>query len=124
MTGGAVSPSPTPQPIPAEGYIQIFANPECTQYADGTQSTVYARINRAWIYNDGWRIDEGPDGGRIDCYGPNEEEPEVQYGMTVWVDWVVETERDEPYNDGEVIELSTAPGTTMVNPTVIFSRPE
>lgn len=42
-----MEPTP-PEPIPAEGRVQIFSSPECTQYATGVTDTIYVRINEPW----------------------------------------------------------------------------
>lgn len=48
---------PGPQPIPVEGDVQIFDDPDCTTYATGEKQPgdkVYARVNVPW--SEGWEI--------------------------------------------------------------------
>jgi hypothetical protein len=118
-----VSPEPTPQPIPAEGDVQIFADPECTSYATGSETTVYARINEPWGYGEGWSVSDGESENRILCVGPDEEDPDIGYFMQVWVDWQTQEESSTPFRPDDVIALINSGGTTVSNPTVIFSRP-
>ena len=70
-----MTPSPTPV-IPVEGDIQVFANPECTEYATGNVNTVYVRINTPWSgINSGWVVGTGDDeGSTFSAFSPSSEE--------------------------------------------------
>lgn len=106
------------------GDIQIFANPECTRYADGSQATVYARVNRPWGINGGWQTgsEENP-ASSIYTSAPTTEAPDDPYAIYLWVDWIGEN-RTDPYQNGEVVEL-TNDGfeEPITNPNVIFTKP-
>lgn len=119
--GGGETPSPTP--IAEEGDIQIFANPECTEYADGQSSTVYARVNEPWLSGDSWRVGNITENS-IWALGPSEEYPDDTYQINLWVDlW--SREYSEPFTEGQVVEVSIGEGGVFYpldDPTVIFYR--
>ena len=119
-----MTPSPTPQPIPVEGDVQIFADQECTRYADGSVATVYARVNVPWGIDEGWET-----GGSLQpasafiAGAPTAEYPDDPYSMGVWVSWV-SADYVLPFEPGQVVALTPYESTVPVaSPTVVFSRP-
>lgn len=120
--GAKPAPAPGPTPIPVEGDIQIFANPECTEYATGVVSKVYARINVPWSgLNSGWRVNGETSGNRINAWGPDGEDN--WYSIIAWEDFFSSNVQN-PYTEGEIVELSFEPHTQDVtNYTKVFSKP-
>lgn len=113
---------PGPTPIPVEGDVQIFADPECTTYATGEAvATVYARINVPWGFNGSWNVD-GPSGPELDCYGPSEAEPGDDYALIWFVDWGSDF-YSTPFTPGQVVELSCEYAYEIENPTTVFTKP-
>lgn len=106
-----------------QGNIQIFKDAECTEYADGTQLPVYARINNPWGFNEGWGIEDGPAGVQITCGGPSSDNPNNTYYISLWIEFSSE-EFNEPFTQGQVLEIDG--DTSMLpiaNAQVIFSKP-
>lgn len=119
----AYTPPAPPEPIPVEGDIQIFANPECTEYATGNEYKVYARINVPWGFNGGWTKHSVEQGGNLDCYAPATQAPDDVYSMLLWYDWNA-TDSQTPYNVGEIVELTASDvGLSVENPVCVFSKP-
>lgn len=104
--------------------MQIFADRECTRYADGSVAPIYVRVNNPWGINGSWYV--GSDqarGKRFNALGPDSEYPDDPYGMTVWIDWESKV-KSTPYEVGEVIEILPKEGEQPVtDPTVIFTKP-
>jgi len=104
--------------------VQIFADPECTKYADGSVATVYARVNVPWALNESWSEGRQVDpAGYLSAQGPTTENPDDPYGIMLWVDWLSE-DSGNPYQTGEIVPLTPMEGAIPVdNPTVIFTKP-
>lgn len=112
---------PCPTPIPVEGDVQIFADPECTQYATGAAvETVYARINEPWGFNEEWGVG-GPSGPELNCVGPTEELPDDAYYVQWFIDWQSDPYSD-PFTPGQVVELHNPYPYEMDNPTTVFTK--
>ncbi len=121
--GGGAKPTPTPEPtpMPVEGDVQIFANPECTEYADGSAMPVYARINVPWGYAEGWVL--GLENQRIECIAPSEQYPDDPYIVNLWVDFI-SVGQNVPYTAGQVIEINGDTSLLPIEePRVIFTKP-
>lgn len=113
---------PGPTPIPVEGDVQIFADPECTQYAVGNELTVYARVNVPWGVDGDWSIDGPGEANTISCGGPTSDYPDDKYYITLWVDWS-SADYDQPFNPGQIVPLNTIPGQVVNNPRTVFNKP-
>lgn len=111
---------PGPTPIPVEGDVQIFADPECTRYADGTQLTVYVRINVPWGYDEAWNVEEGR--WFFMAFTPYEE----QFFSIFWTDWGSQ-DYAEPFTAGQIVQCETSPGYIFDEPqpdiVTVFTRP-
>lgn len=106
---------PGPTPIPVEGDVQIFADPECTTYADGTQSTVYVRVNNPWTEE--WTVD-------VDFGFHNFTAFTNPWACNVWVDWVGVNEQDTPFVAGQIVECFYGdPYTEPQDVQMVFIRP-
>lgn len=106
--------------IPPSGKVQVFANPQCTEYATGYCQDVWVRLNQDFGYNDAidWRGDN--DGSRLLVGTPTNEVPSDPYSISVWIDWTSE-EFNEPFTAGQIIKCSfydVGPNTDNVQ--VIF----
>lgn len=104
--------------------MQIFANPECTEYADGSTAAVYARVNVPWGFGGGW-YDGSPDipGTRFKALGPSTGLEEDKYIMELWTT-LMSRGRNQPFNAGDVVEMfDIGEFQPISNPTVIFSKP-
>lgn len=118
------NPIVPPQPIAPVGKVQVFANPECTAYADGQSDTVYVRLNQAFGFNESetWGNGSSPE-TFLGIYTPITELPTDPYAISLWVDFV-EVNRDgsQPFEEGEVVECSMLSQyfVPITNPKVIF----
>lgn len=104
--------------------MQVFANPECTQYATGEVDTVYVRINTPWSGADsGWTVGSpGDDGSVFVAYAPTTEDPDVDYDFMLWVDFIAQA--DGPYTAGQVVEAKFGDGPLDITDyTKVFSKP-
>ena len=116
--------TPSPTPIPVSGDVQVFANAECSEYADGTQSKVYVRINTPWEIGGGWYVGDPSDPG-TSFSADVDEYPDVDpdYYFTLWVDFQSEL-RSTPFQAGQIVEMNLpAQLLPVANPTVIFTKP-
>lgn len=82
-------------PVPVLGQVQVFKNAECTQYADGTETDIYVRINVNVATDEqlifGSMQDEG---SSCVIYGPTSNPP--QNGeIWIWIDWKGEPQPNE-----------------------------
>jgi hypothetical protein len=98
-----------PQPIAPVGKAQVFANPQCTEYADGSSDTVWVRLNQDF------GIDQRTEWGSITKWyeylsvgTPSTEYPEDPYFVFCWVDWLSEN-FNEPFTSGDIIECKAPP---------------
>lgn len=91
-------------------------------YADGTQSTVYARINVPWGFGEGWGVDVGPWSSSF--MGPDPDFPNDTYVINLWLDFYSE-ESTEPYSVGEIVPIGVDAFSEEPVPDIvtIFSRP-
>lgn len=124
------TPEPSPETIPVEGDVQIFADPDCTQYATGIVSTVYARVNVPWVgVNSGWGIEGTAPRVQDDSFlaqAPESEEEILDgYAMIAWIDYFSDSQNN-PFEAGQVVELNAGSEfvTDVTNFTKVFSRPE
>ena len=111
MGGVRYNPLVPPQPIAPVGKVQVFANPQCTEYADGQSDTVWVRVNQDFEYDSGYEWGSVVDGGTYLHIGAR---------IMLWVDWLSTTEA--PYTSGQVIECVCEPQWfyPIDNPQVIF----
>lgn len=117
-----MEPTP-PVPIPVEGDVQVFLDPECTQYATGTVDTVYVRINVPWNgLDEGWSIRGGQGfGGYFSAYGPSTESPDDPIEYDLWVDF--RPSEYGPYTEGQVIATVFSDPVDITGFSTIFSKP-
>lgn len=112
------NPIVPPQPIAPVGKVQVFANPQCTEYADGQSNEVWVRLNQDFGYDDAtfWG-----NGLLLSVYTPSTENPTDPYAIQLWEDWVSE-DFSEPFTSGQVIKCTCNPSyfTPIENPQVIF----
>ena len=107
--------------IPVEGDVQVFADPECTEYADGTKMPVYVRVNVPWVLDGDWQV--GSSNTFFGAYSPTTQYPEDPFAIRLWEDFA-SGDKSEPYERGQVVEVTGDEGYLPVsNPTVIFSKP-
>lgn len=114
---------PGPTPIPVEGDVQVFADPECTRYPSGEVETLYVRINVPWVgLNSGWTVG-GPDdmSSFFVAYSPNDEYPDDPYNFIVYIDFYSTV--DGPYTAGQVVEAIYPDGYDVTNFQKVFTRP-
>lgn len=102
--------------------MQVFANPECTEYATGEVNTVYVRINVPWTDVDsGWDVSGEGLGTHFEAYAPTSEDPDVAYEFVLWANFGSQT--DGPYTAGQVVS-AVGPGVTDVTDfTMVFTKP-
>ena len=111
--------NPTPTIIPPVGKVQVFANPECTEYADGQSNEVWVRLNQAFGFNEytSWG---GNTSEQLDIITPTTEYPEDDYGVSLWVDWNSEYASSSAYTSGQIIKCINRFFSPIDNPKVIF----
>lgn len=118
--GSALVPiAPEPAPIDVVGAAQVFNDPFCSQYADGSEEDVYLRVNRSFGYGDKktWGSYQTM-GSSLIIYTPTQGEPDSTYKVEVWIDWHSGNVTG-PIEAGTVIRChSPYPG--VENPQVIF----
>ena len=113
---------PAPSPIPVEGDVQVFLDPECTQYATGEVEKVYVRINTPWSgVESGWDVTNQTGSVIFSALSPTTEYPSDPYGFNLWVDF--SAEKAEPYNAGEVVEVGLGSTFDVTGFTTVFSKP-
>lgn len=112
-----------PQPIAPVGKVQVFANPQCTEYADGQSDTVYVRLNQDFGFGDitywGTTLDEPETYLVINT--PENEDPTFPYCILCWADYR-SNDYNEPFTNGQVVECVYLPPSfyPIDNPQVIF----
>lgn len=112
-----------PSPLPVEGDVQVFLDPECTQYATGIVSTVYVRINVPWIGSgSGWTSGSSLVGVFM-AFSPDDEYGSDSYSFSVYTD-IVSTVNG-PYSVGQVVPGSVGVGDPIdiSGYTTVFSKP-
>lgn len=112
-----------PSPPPVEGDVQVFLDPECTQYATGLVDTVYVRINVPWSGIDsGWSNGNYSDPTKLFvAYSPTLENPSDPYDFSLWVDFFATVQG--PYYAGQVVEATTSGAFDVTGYTTVFSKP-
>lgn len=111
------------QAIAPQGDVQIFANPECTEYATGVVNKVYARVNKPWGENEAWSIGSRI-GNSFTAIGPNEEYPSDLYGIIAYADFA-SNDSEVPFEVGQVVKCSH--GIDSIDVTdfdKVFSKPQ
>ena len=101
------NPLVPPQPIAPVGKVQVFANPECTAYADGQSDTVYVRVNQDFGIDDGITWGTGPnDAENYLCIATaSTEYPNDPYQINLWIDWN-SINYYEPFTSGQIVECT------------------
>ena len=105
------------------GKVQVFANPECTAYADGQSSTVYVRLNQDFGYGQAQNW-QGSIGQQLTIMTPTNQDPEDPYNIWLWRDFGT-WDQDEPFTNGQILRCDywyddDHPFTPINNPKVIF----
>lgn len=114
------TPYTPPQPIAPVGKAQVFANPQCTEYADGTSADVWVRLNQNFGFNDETRW--GTYGEKLSIYTPTSEYPSDPWGVIWYVDFPT-ADTNGPYVSGQIVKCSYIGGVfdfVIDNPQVIF----
>ena len=111
-----------PQPIAPVGKAQVFANPQCTEYADGYCKDVWVRLNQDFGYNDSYSWGNlQQDGTHLIVSTPTDSYPQDGYGVMLWIDWPNEEEYTEPFTSGQIVKCSFPYGEPALdNVQVIF----
>lgn len=118
------NPIVPPQPIAPVGKVQVFANPQCTEYADGQSNEVWVRLNQDFGFGEGmeWGNFSHTETSCV-ILTPDIEDPQNPYEITLWVDYG-STDRDDtiPFVNGEIIKCTCNPlyFEPIDNPQVIF----
>ena len=92
-------------PIPVEGDIQIFADPECTQYATGVVDKVYVRINSSWGFDEECVIGDRNGSNNIALCSPTVRNPNSPYYVQLYADFLSENQ-STPFTEGQVVECN------------------
>lgn len=111
--------------IAPEGDVQIFKDHTCTIYADGTEKVVYARLNTAVGFGEGWYVGEGAFANTFcQIMTPSEESPSDSYSINIWMDWDSDN-FSEAFTEGQVVKCTNQSPTfePVENPTTVFSKP-
>lgn len=106
--------------IGIEGVIQVFADKDCSRYAEGNEERVYIRVNRAFGINDQMEWGQNLEAAkRAHVYTPSTQYPDDPYEVQVWVDWNAGSAG--PIASGTVFNAGNSSETTVASPQVIFS---
>lgn len=114
-----------PEPIAPVGKVQVFANPECTAYADGQSNEVWVRLNQDFGFGDSmvWGNMANPK-TFLGVYTPFSDLPTDPYAINLWVDFTEGINRDgsQPFSRGEIVHCSMPLQyfVPLDNPQVIF----
>ena len=116
------NPIVPPQPIAPVGKVQVFANPQCTEYANGYCKDVWVRLNQGFGYNDAYSWGNPQESGtRLTVATPTDEFPQDEYGVYPWIDWGNAEEINEPFTSGQIVKCSFYCGEPILdNVQVIF----
>lgn len=110
-----------PQPIAPVGKVQVFANPQCTEYADGQSDTVYVRLNQDFGIDGDAHWGTGPSDAEnyLSIAAASTEYPNDPYQIGLWIDWnsIIYY---EPFTSGQIVECTALNGARINNPKVIF----
>ena len=113
---------PTPTPPAVEGDVQIFADAECSQYATGNVTKVYARVNNAVGFGEGFDINLGSGhGGKLSVNTPKQGTPDDPYSITAYEVFI----GDGPttgFAAGSVIELESPLETNVTDYVKVFTK--
>ena len=124
------NPYTLPQPIAPVGKVQVFANPQCTEYADGQSREVWVRLNQAFGYEEG--VEWGNMGESahscviITPFPPDETPTSGPYSIILWTDYSAQDRDDTiPFESGEIVYCRDDNGGEnwepwLQNPQVIF----
>ena len=117
---GQSQPRPSGEPIAASGELQIFADPECTRYATGSEKTVYCR------FNSDINLSLTPAGiaGSYDANDGKTPTADLMrtgtaFSLIVWNYWV--TSGVTTIHQGDVLPAINTTSNTVSNPSVIMS---
>ena len=100
------------QPIAPQGDVQVFKDPFGYEYATGSLSKVYVRINTPWVGDDsGWVIGT-PNMKNAAFSAISPTGGSGTYNFSLWVDWTSE-ERNTPYEAGQMVEVSYGAGDSL-----------
>ena len=101
------NPLVPPQPIAPIGKVQVFANPQCTEYADGYCKDVWVRFNQDFGYNDShsWGNPQ-QHGTYLVIYTPTDEYPQDVYGIGLWNEWGDDGSLTGPFVSGQIVKCS------------------
>lgn len=124
MGGVRYNPLVPPQPIAPVGKVQVFANPQCTEYADGQSDTVYVRLNQDFGFGEDTRW-TGNSNQQLDIYTPTNEYPNDYYTVSKLWGQLGGIDQDVPFVSGQIIEMGYSeyapyPFEPVSNPKVIF----
>ena len=115
------NPYVPPQPIAPVGKVQVFANPQCTAYADGYCKDVWVRLNQGFGFNDSLTWGHTTEEATYLIVGtPTTEFPNDNYIVMPWIDWISD-EYVEPFTSGQIVKCSFGYGEPALdNVQVIF----
>lgn len=124
MGGVRYNPLVPPQPIAPVGKVQVFANPQCTEYADGQSDTVWVRLNQDFGFGEEttWT---GNSNQQLDIYTPTNQYPDDYYTVSKLWGQLGGSDQDVPFVSGQIIEMgypkyAPYPFAPVDNPKVIF----
>lgn len=105
-------------PLPVEGDVQVFADANCLTIPAGNLTSIFVRVNRPWVgIGSDWRV-----GNDFIAISPQQQDPEVQYSMSVYVDFIA-SDQAEPYQQGEVVEIISIDPIDVTGSPNVFSKP-
>ena len=114
---------PGPTPIPVEGDVQVFADPECTRYPSGEVDMVYVRINVPWGYNDSWYVSDDDEVILFSAGAPGPSLPDELYTIWVWEQFLADS--SVAYTAGQIVPVPSQTGSSVDVSTYqfVFTRP-
>lgn len=105
---------PTPTPISVEGYIQVFKDAACTEYATGELDKVYVRVNKNYGFGDATTY-EASGGIIFRAHTPTSEYPQDTYYLEYRIDvdnYASSQDFTTPFESGDVKEVNVLESET------------
>ena len=119
VKSGAINQWTSPTPIAVEGAIQVFADENCTRYAEEGNDTVYVRLNRSFGFGQGkqWGS-QADEKTSLVVVTPSTEDPQNKYQITIYVDYA--SPEYDSFDQGQVIAITNSTYPIEAGFQVIF----
>lgn len=115
----------SPEPITPD--IELFGDNACTVYPNGSLSTIYARINKAWSgVGSGWSAVDGV--YQLEAGAPTQDNPDGRYDIEILVNggaaFFMSEQVSQPFPDGFILPLEGDQAFTFDGSPIVFYNPK